>query len=88
MTAEADFNTYSGTLKTAMGSFSKLTDAAKINVKPKKIIVRSVTKAGTLADTFTSFGVKQSQMAELALLNNMELTDRVAIGKQLKIVGE
>ncbi len=88
MTAETDFNTYSGTLKTAMGSFSKLTDPAKINVKPKKIIVKSVTKAGTLADAFTSFGVKQAQMSELALLNNMELTDRVAVGKQLKIVGE
>jgi predicted Zn-dependent protease len=71
-----------------MGSFSKLTDPAKINVRSKIIIVRSVQKAGTLAEAFASFGVPLARMTELALLNNLELTDRVTVGKQLKIVGE
>jgi predicted Zn-dependent protease len=88
VSTEANFSTYSSAFESTMNSFAKLTDAARINVKPKKIIVRSVTRAGTLADAFTSFGAKQAQFAELALLNNMELTDKVAAGKQLKTIGE
>lgn len=88
VSAEADYASYSAAFETTMSSFARLTDASKINVKPKRVIVRTILKAGTLNDAFVSFGVKQSQMAELALLNNMELTDKVAVGKQVKIVGE
>lgn len=88
VTAEADFQTYSASFESTMESFAKLSDAAKINVKPKRIIVKTILKDGTLNDAFVLFGVKQPQMADLALLNNMELTDRVKVGKQVKIVGE
>jgi predicted Zn-dependent protease len=85
---EANFNTYSTSFESTMGSFAKLTDASKINVTPNKVIVKAVPKAGTLSQAFTTLGVKQDMMAELALLNNMELTDKVAAGKMIKIVGK
>ena len=88
VSAEADFKTYSRTFESTMVNFSKLTDASKLNVKPKKIMVKKVQRAGTLADAFNSFGAQQKQMDELALLNNMELTDRVQAGKLIKIIGE
>ena len=88
VSAEADYASYSAAFENTMSSFARLTDASKINVKPKRVIVRTILKAGTLNDAFVSFGVKQSQMAELALLNNMELAEKVAVGKQVKIVGE
>jgi predicted Zn-dependent protease len=75
-------------MNTAMTTFSNLTDAAKINVKPKRINVVKVARAGTVADALTYFRVPQAQHAELALLNGMELTDKVAAGKTLKIVGQ
>jgi predicted Zn-dependent protease len=88
VTAEADFNAYSRIFESTMVSFAKLTDPAKLNVKPKKILVKSVQKAGSVADTFKSLGVAQNRMNEMALLNNLELTDKVQAGKLIKIVGE
>jgi predicted Zn-dependent protease len=85
---ETNFQAYSAAFETTMASFAMLADASKINIKPKKVIVKTIAKAGTLNDAFLSFGVKQAQLTELALLNNMELTDKVAVGKQVKIVGE
>ena len=71
-----------------MKSFAKLTDASKINVKPQRILVKKVQRAGTLGEAFAFYGVKQDKLNELALLNNMELTDRVQAGKSIKIIGE
>jgi predicted Zn-dependent protease len=88
VTTEADFSTFSGTFESTMRSFAKLTDASKINVTPNKILVRPVTKAGTAAQAFTALGVTQDKLADIALLNNMELTDKVAVGKMVKIVGK
>jgi predicted Zn-dependent protease len=88
VTAEADFNTYTRTFESAMVSFGKLTDPAKLNVKPEKILVKPVQKAGSVSDAFKSLGVAQNRMNEMALLNNLELTDKVQAGKLIKIVGE
>jgi predicted Zn-dependent protease len=88
VTAEADFNTYNKVFESNMTTFNKLTDPTKLNVKPKRIIVKKVERTGTLAETFTNMGVKKTQMDELALLNNLELTDKVQVGKLIKIIGE
>jgi len=88
LSAEADYPAYSGVFATTMSGFNKLTDASKLNVKPQKILVKKVQRTGTLSDTFKSFGVQQTKMDELALLNNMALTDQVKVGSLIKIVGE
>jgi predicted Zn-dependent protease len=88
ISTEADFPTYSGAMDSSMKTFAKLTDASKINVKPQKVFVRTVQRTGTLANAFSSFGVPQNKMNEMALLNNLELTDQVQAGKLIKIVGE
>jgi len=88
VSADANFATYSPAFESTMNSFAKLTDAAKINVIPNKIIVKAVPSSGTLSQAFTALGVKQDKMAELALLNNMELTDKVTAGRLIKIAGK
>jgi predicted Zn-dependent protease len=88
ISTEADFPTYSGAMDSSMKTFAKLTDASKINVKPQKVFVRTVQRTGTLANAFSSLGVPQNKMNEMALLNNLELTDQVQAGKMIKIVGE
>ncbi|MCX6335639.1 MAG: M48 family metalloprotease [Bacteroidia bacterium] len=88
VSTDANFATYSSAFESTMGSFAKLTDAAKINVTPNKVIVKAVPATGTLTQAFTTLGVKQDMMAELALLNNLELTDKVAAGRLIKIVGK
>ncbi len=84
----ADFTAYQPVLESSMKSFSTLTDPAKINVKPKKIFVKPVTKTGTLADALTYYKMPQAKMNELALLNDMDLTSKVTAGKLIKIIGE
>ena len=88
VTAEADFSSYNKLFESNMISFSKLTDPAKLNVKPKKVLIKSVQRAGALADAFTYYQVPEKLRAELALLNNLELTDKVQAGKLIKIIGE
>jgi predicted Zn-dependent protease len=85
---EADFKNFYPIIDRNMATFSKLTDPAKLNVKPRKVVVKSVTRTGTFSDALQSFGVKQAQMNEFALLNNMELTDKVQPGKLIKVIGE
>ena len=88
VSAEADFAAFRGPFESSMNSFSALTDAAKINVKPTKLMIKKVAKAGTVASALTSYGVKQDKLAEVALLNNLELTAQVPAGKQIKVIGE
>ncbi len=88
VSSEADFNTYASTMNSSMTTFSNLTDASKINVKPKRIQVVAVQRTGTLSDAFVFYRVPQKQFNELALLNDIELTDQVQVGKLIKIVGE
>jgi len=88
VSGELDFRTYQTPIESTMASFAKLTDPAKINIKPKKLLIKTVQKPATLAEVFKLYGVPQAQMAELALLNNLELTSKVAAGKLIKVVGE
>jgi predicted Zn-dependent protease len=85
---DANFNNYYRIFESTMSNFSRLTEPAKLNVKPKRIKIVQVPATSTLSQTFKSLKVPESQMKELALLNNIELTDQVAKGKLIKIIGE
>jgi len=85
---QEDFDGFLPRFNSTMQGFARLTDPSKLNVKPKRIQVKQVRQAGTLADAFRFYGVQQTSMEEFAFLNNMELTDPVAVGKLIKIVGE
>ncbi len=88
VSTEADFNSYTRLFDSSMASFSKLIEASKINVKPKRILIKKVPRNETLNDAFAYFGVPQAQYKELALLNDLELTDQVPTGKLIKVIGE
>lgn len=88
VSADANFANYASPFESTMASFAKLTDASKINVTPNKIIVKPVSMTGTTAQVLTALGVPQDKQAEIALLNNLELTDKVAAGRLIKIVGK
>lgn len=88
VSTEADFNTYANTMNSSIATFSNLTDASKINVKPQRVQIVKVQRTGTLSDAFAYYRVPQKQYNELSLLNDLELTDQVQVGKMIKIVGE
>jgi len=88
ISTDEDYNNYAGAFKSTMTNFSRLTDPVILNKKPDKIFIKKVQTSGTLADAFRYYGVKQDKMAELALLNDLELTDRVQAGKLIKVIGQ
>lgn len=88
ISTEADFGSYAPTMEASMKTFAQLTDPSRINVKPKRVYVKKAPRAGTLASTLGYYNMPQNMMQELALLNNMELTDQVPAGKSIKIVSE
>jgi predicted Zn-dependent protease len=88
VSTEADFASYAPTMEASMKTFAQLTDASRINVKPMRVHVKKAPRAGTLASTLSYYNMPQAMMAELALLNNMELNEPVPAGKYIKIVSE
>ena len=88
VSTDADFAAYAPTMEASMKTFARLTDASRINVKPKRVYVKKTPRTSTLASTLSYYGMPQDMMEELALLNNMELTDQIPAGKYIKIVSE
>jgi predicted Zn-dependent protease len=85
---QENFQTYLPQFHGTMQHFARLTDPAKLNVKPERIRVRQVARTASLSDVLRSFNVPHDRLEEISFLNNMELTDRVTAGKMIKIVGE
>lgn len=81
-----DFNQYSQLFLNSMKSFSQLTDASKINKQPEKIRVKPVKQNGTLSQALRDLGAQQDRMEELAVLNGMQLEDRVDKGMLIKLI--
>lgn len=88
VSAEATFGNYFRIFEGTMTNFARLTDASKINVQPQRVQVRRVPRTGTFASVLSYYGIPQAKMTELALLNNLELTDQVEAGRLIKIVGK
>jgi predicted Zn-dependent protease len=83
-----DFNNYQPAFSNTMESFRQLTDAGKINRKPEKVRVKPVTKSTTLAQALRSFQVPEKRHEEVAVLNGMQLNDRLPAGTLIKVIGQ
>jgi predicted Zn-dependent protease len=69
-----------------MQSFRQLTDAAKINKKPQRIRIKTVTANGTLEQALRSFKVAENKLEEHSILNGMQRTGTVTKGMLIKVV--
>ncbi|MBN2637280.1 MAG: M48 family metalloprotease [Prolixibacteraceae bacterium] len=83
---ESEFNNYATAFESTMKGFSRLTDAAKLNAQPKRIQIQTVQRNGTAREILASMGVPASQLNEIALLNEVSLTDQLPKGALVKIV--
>lgn len=88
VTSEQDFQAYSVGFVNTVNSFSRLTDPARLNIEPTRLHIKSVQRSGTLETALKYYGVPQDKLAEVALLNNMELNSRVEAGKAIKVIGK
>jgi predicted Zn-dependent protease len=85
-TAQASFGGRLGTFEQSMRGFRKLTDSAWINVKPDRVALRKLSRAGTLRQVLLDLGVPQDGLEEHAIMNGKELTATVAANTLLKVV--
>ncbi|WP_439882510.1 M48 family metalloprotease [Pontibacter sp. MBLB2868] len=81
-----NFNNYAQLFLNSMKSFSTLTDPEKLNRQPERIQVRPVKQTNTLANALQAYNVKNDKLEEHAILNGMNLQDRVTQGTLIKIV--
>jgi predicted Zn-dependent protease len=82
----SDFNNHINTFQSTMTRFSALTDPDKLNKQPEHVRVKTVQRNGTLAEAFESFSVSNKRMEEFAILNGMQLKDRVEKGTLIKVI--
>ena len=82
-----DFNTYAPFFQNTMQSFKELRDAAKIGKKPERIRIKTVTQTASLDQILRSFKMDTKRLEELAILNGMNLNDKVEKGTLIKIIG-
>mgnify|MGYP000962467530 CR=1 FL=1 len=88
MAYQANFNNAFNTFKTVANGFRALTDQSKLNRKPERIVIKSVPSDGTLQQALQSFKMPSNRLEELAILNGMELSDRVTKGMLIKTIGQ
>ena len=81
-----DFNNYSQYFSQSMRNFKELRDPAKLNKLPERIRIKSVRQGGTLQQALQSYNVQTGRLEELAVLNGMNLTDRVEQGSLIKVL--
>jgi predicted Zn-dependent protease len=86
MTGWKQYSRYSPTFSGTLGGFKNLDDPSKINVKPERLIVKTVTRAGSLKAILKQFGTPESDLEKQAVLNGMQLADNVSAGTLIKIV--
>lgn len=88
ITTANDFNNYFNTFSGTMTNFKPLTDQAKINKKPERVRIKTVAQSTSLSQALQSFGTPSNRLEELAVLNGLQLNDRVDKGMLIKVIGQ
>lgn len=81
-----DFNSYAQTFTSTMQNFSALTEPDKLNRQPTRIKIQTAQQTATLQQLFQQYQVPQARMDELAILNGLQLSDRVERGTMIKVL--
>jgi predicted Zn-dependent protease len=84
----ANFNQYSPFFATTMKGFDALTDPEKLNRKPERIKIVTVSRQMTLADLLKEQGIPAARNEEFAILNGMQLKDSLPVGMLVKVAAK
>ncbi|WP_236973002.1 M48 family metalloprotease [Membranihabitans marinus] len=86
VSAKTTFNQYSNYFLFTLDNFKKLTDSEKLNVQPERIKVVQVPFGMTVENAFRKYNIPTDRFEEFAVLNNMNLTDKLETNQYLKVV--
>ena len=81
------FSNYLSDFNFTLQSFKEIKDVSKINKKVERIVLKEITRNGTVAQTLKSFGMQDNRIEEIAILNGMKTTDNVTVGSMIKVIG-
>jgi predicted Zn-dependent protease len=81
-----DFKNYAQVFTNTMQNFKELKDLSKINKKPERVHIKTVSKTGTLEQALRSYKVPDKRLEEFSILNGMKLKDNVTQGTLIKII--
>ena len=84
----ASFGTYAPQFDQVAQGFQRLTDASRLTRQPDRIRIKQAKAATTLRQALTANGVPSARLEELAIVNGMQLTDRLPAGTLFKVVGK
>ena len=65
-----------------------MNDPSILNRQPDRIRIKTVQRAGTLRDAFKENNQADGKLEELAIINGMQLTDKVDKGMLIKTLGK
>jgi predicted Zn-dependent protease len=83
------FSQLGGITQIVASGFNQLSDPAKINVKPRRIAIKEVTRNASVSEVLIQHGIQKQNLEEHALLNGMTLNQSIDKGTLIKvIVGE
>jgi len=80
------YGQYNVTFFETMNRFQRLTDVSKMNVRPKRLTLKTTAKSGSLRTLLIQYKVQNSELENMAILNGMHLDDQVSTGTLIKIV--
>ncbi|MFD2247398.1 M48 family metalloprotease [Pontibacter ruber] len=81
-----NFNSYFQLFSNSMENFRELSDPDKLNRKPERVRIKTISQSATLAQALRANKVPDTKMEELAILNGMKLDDRLDQGTLIKVV--
>ena len=88
-TGPSDFESFEvPAFQPTLAGFRKLTDAGKINVKPARIRIQTIQTAVTLAGYLSQNKISSEQQGTIAIMNGMQLNDRLSPGSRIKMIQE
>ncbi|MEO1438496.1 MAG: M48 family metalloprotease, partial [Bacteroidota bacterium] len=85
---EVDFPNYNSQFLNTMRGFRTLTDQSKINVFPDVVKIKTAPRTMTLREGLKMHGTPDSRLDEVAILNQMQLTDQITAGFLFKTLGK
>ena len=81
-----DVKIFNSAMDNAVDGFNRLNDKEKLNRQVERIQIVSVRRNGTFAEVLSDFKMPIARHKELAILNGMELTDRVSGNMLVKVI--
>ena len=83
----ASFGTYAPQFASAAQGYQRLTEASKLNRQAERVHIKQVKTATTLSAALTANGVPSKRLEEEAILNGMQLNERLPAGTLFKVIG-